>query len=234
MGHAEYDRDTLRKEYLRDVAAGVDIQIPRHYFPVLGQGPLGDAVMVVQPRLGTPADVEGGVDVGFAPLHDGAHAEYDRDTLRREYLRDVAAGVDIQIPRHYFPEDDPGREPLVRWRSCAHLLYANWLNYCVYQKGAGQQRGGFAPVQHTRRRGAGEGDSRTLQPEAVPGPCAALDAQRRLGLTVTDSLLLNPVKSVTAVIGLSPTPQPARIRGCGYCNFRENCQFRKEGTTCGR
>ena len=61
------------------------------------------------------------------------HAEYDRDTLRKEYLRDVAAGVDIQIPRHYFPEDDPGREPLVRWRSCAHLLYANWLNYCVYQ-----------------------------------------------------------------------------------------------------
>ncbi len=61
------------------------------------------------------------------------HAEYDRDTLRREYLRDVAAEVDIQIPRHYFPEDDPGREPLVRWRSCAHLLYANWLNYCVYQ-----------------------------------------------------------------------------------------------------
>ncbi len=40
------------------------------------------------------------------------HAEYDRDTLRREYLRDVAAGVDIQIPRHYFPEDDPGRS---RW-----------------------------------------------------------------------------------------------------------------------
>ena len=61
------------------------------------------------------------------------HAEYDRDTLRKEYLRDVAAGVDIQIPQHYFPEDDPGREPLVRWRSCAHLLYANWLNYCVYQ-----------------------------------------------------------------------------------------------------
>ena len=61
------------------------------------------------------------------------HAEYDRDTLNKEYLRDKAAGVDIQIPRHYFPEDDPSREPLVRWRSCAHLLYANWLNYCVYQ-----------------------------------------------------------------------------------------------------
>nr|WP_326126599.1 homoserine O-succinyltransferase [uncultured Oscillibacter sp.] len=61
------------------------------------------------------------------------HAEYDRDTLKKEYLRDVAAGVDIQLPRHYFPEDDPAREPLVRWRSCAHLLYGNWLNYCVYQ-----------------------------------------------------------------------------------------------------
>lgn len=61
------------------------------------------------------------------------HAEYDRDTLKKEYLRDVAAGVDIQLPKHYFPEDDPAREPMVRWRSCAHLLYGNWLNYCVYQ-----------------------------------------------------------------------------------------------------
>ena len=61
------------------------------------------------------------------------HAEYDRDTLKKEYLRDVAAGVDVQLPRHYFPQDDPAREPMVRWRSCAHLLYGNWLNYCVYQ-----------------------------------------------------------------------------------------------------
>ena len=61
------------------------------------------------------------------------HAEYDRVTLRNEYMRDLAAGVDIQPPRNYFPEDDPHRQPVVRWRSCAHLLYANWLNYCVYQ-----------------------------------------------------------------------------------------------------
>lgn len=63
--------------------------------------------------------------------------------------------------------------------------------------------------------------------------CAALDAGRRLGVQVADSLLLNPAKSVTAVIGLSDTPQPARIRGCGYCALRERCQFRKEGKTCG-
>ena len=61
------------------------------------------------------------------------HAEYDRDTLRNEYMRDLAAGADIQIPQNYFPGDDPTRKPVVTWRSCAHLLYSNWLNYFVYQ-----------------------------------------------------------------------------------------------------
>lgn len=61
------------------------------------------------------------------------HAEYDRDTLKKEYLRDVDAGVPIHVPENYFPDDDPTREPVVNWRSCAHLLYSNWLNYCVYQ-----------------------------------------------------------------------------------------------------
>ena len=62
-----------------------------------------------------------------------AAAEYDRDTLYKEYMRDVAAGIDIQVPANYFPDDDPSQMPLVKWRSCAHLLYTNWLNYCVYQ-----------------------------------------------------------------------------------------------------
>lgn len=61
------------------------------------------------------------------------HAEYDRDTLKREYLRDVATGVKIQLPANYFPGDDPNQEPMVNWRSCASLLYSNWLNYNVYQ-----------------------------------------------------------------------------------------------------
>ena len=61
------------------------------------------------------------------------HAEYDRDTLAKEYNRDVAAGIDIRGPENYFPSDDPTKKPMVNWRSCAHLLYANWLNYCVYQ-----------------------------------------------------------------------------------------------------
>ena len=61
------------------------------------------------------------------------HAEYDRDTLRSEYMRDRAAGLPIRVPANYFPDDDPNRKPVVSWRSCAHLLYSNWLNYFVYQ-----------------------------------------------------------------------------------------------------
>jgi homoserine O-succinyltransferase len=61
------------------------------------------------------------------------HPEYDRLTLKAEYDRDVGRGLPIAVPRNYFPGDDPRREPLATWRSHAHLLYANWLNYYVYQ-----------------------------------------------------------------------------------------------------
>lgn len=61
------------------------------------------------------------------------HAEYDADTLKREYLRDKEAGLPIEVPKNYFPADDDTREPLVSWRSAANLLYSNWLNYFVYQ-----------------------------------------------------------------------------------------------------
>ena len=61
----------------------------------------------------------------------------------------------------------------------------------------------------------------------------ALDAQRLLGVYALPSFMMAPAKSVTAVIGLSRTPQPARVRGCGYCAMLENCVYRKGGTTCG-
>ena len=61
------------------------------------------------------------------------HLEYDYDTLSKEYFRDVNKGLDIQVPYNYFPGDDPTKRPLNTWRSHAHLLFANWLNYCVYQ-----------------------------------------------------------------------------------------------------
>lgn len=61
------------------------------------------------------------------------HSEYDADTLEREYLRDKNAGLPIEVPVNYYPGDDDTKAPLVRWRSCANLLYSNWLNYFVYQ-----------------------------------------------------------------------------------------------------
>jgi homoserine O-succinyltransferase len=61
------------------------------------------------------------------------HSEYDADTLKQEYVRDVLAGKPISIPKNYFPFDDPNQEPIVQWRAHANLLYSNWLNYFVYQ-----------------------------------------------------------------------------------------------------
>ena len=61
------------------------------------------------------------------------HSEYDANTLKNEYMRDKAAGLPIDIPKNYFPDDDDTKDPVVRWRSCANLLYSNWLNYFVYQ-----------------------------------------------------------------------------------------------------
>jgi homoserine O-succinyltransferase len=61
------------------------------------------------------------------------HSEYDPDTLKIEYLRDKKKGMEIQIPQNYFQYDDPSREPVVRWKSHANLLFSNWLNYYVYQ-----------------------------------------------------------------------------------------------------
>jgi homoserine O-succinyltransferase len=61
------------------------------------------------------------------------HSEYDPLTMKREYERDVNKGLPINVPKNYFPGDDPSCSPLVRWRSHANLLYSNWLNYYVYQ-----------------------------------------------------------------------------------------------------
>jgi homoserine O-succinyltransferase/O-acetyltransferase len=61
------------------------------------------------------------------------HAEYDPLTLKEEYQRDVAKGLEIDIPENYFPEDNHNNFPIVRWRSHANLLFSNWLNYYVYQ-----------------------------------------------------------------------------------------------------
>jgi homoserine O-succinyltransferase/O-acetyltransferase len=61
------------------------------------------------------------------------HPEYDQNTLGEEYWRDVNKGMEIAVPDNYYPDNNPENTPLVNWRSHAHLLYSNWLNYYVYQ-----------------------------------------------------------------------------------------------------
>ena len=61
------------------------------------------------------------------------HPEYDRITLDGEYHRDLEKGLDIQLPKNYYQNDDPEVKPLLRWRAHANNLYTNWLNYYVYQ-----------------------------------------------------------------------------------------------------
>ncbi len=61
------------------------------------------------------------------------HPEYDRYTLRNEFIRDMKAGLDPAVPVSYFPDDDPDNEPYLQWRSHSSLLYCNWINYYVYQ-----------------------------------------------------------------------------------------------------
>lgn len=62
------------------------------------------------------------------------HSEYDPLTLKKEYDRDISRGLAIDIPINYFPDDDPSKPPVVKWRGHANLLYVNWLNYYVYQE----------------------------------------------------------------------------------------------------
>ncbi len=61
------------------------------------------------------------------------HSEYDQRTLEKEYLRDKKAGLPIEVPKNYYPNDDDTQEPMITWRAHAHLLFSNWLNYYVYQ-----------------------------------------------------------------------------------------------------
>ncbi len=62
------------------------------------------------------------------------HSEYDPLTLKAEYDRDVGKGLDISVPKNYYPGDDPNKQPIVRWRGHGNLLFQNWLNYYVYQE----------------------------------------------------------------------------------------------------
>jgi homoserine O-succinyltransferase len=70
---------------------------------------------------------------GGREIYVTGHLEYDSLTLEKEYRRDIGRGLEIAVPKNYYPGDDPSRAPVVRWRAHAHLFFSNWLNY-VYQE----------------------------------------------------------------------------------------------------
>ncbi len=61
------------------------------------------------------------------------HFEYDKGTIAYEYERDLKAGRDVTVPKHYFEDDDPRNDPIMKWRCHSTMFFTNWLNYCVYQ-----------------------------------------------------------------------------------------------------
>ena len=90
--------------------------------------------LTVMAEAEEPAGVYCVADLENSQFFITGHAEYDPMTLKGEYDRDVAAGLPINVPCNYYPGDDPTRQPVVRWRSVANLMFANWLNYYVYQE----------------------------------------------------------------------------------------------------
>ncbi|MCC6000376.1 MAG: homoserine O-succinyltransferase [Pararhodobacter sp.] len=109
-----------------------DVLIPVSRWTEMRQSDI-DAVPGLVTLLGSehvgPCLVE---DAAHRALYIFNHFEYDSGTLKEEYDRDVASGKAIKVPVNYYPDDDPARAPLNRWRSHAHLLYGNWLNE-IYQ-----------------------------------------------------------------------------------------------------
>ena len=90
--------------------------------------------LTVMAEAEEPAGVYCVADLKENQFFISGHAEYDPMTLKGEYDRDKKAGMDIQVTCNYYPDNDPSKRPVVRWRSVANLLFANWLNYYVYQE----------------------------------------------------------------------------------------------------
>ena len=85
--------------------------------------------ILIDSKTSGPCLVE---DAKHRALYIFNHFEYDRDTLKQEYDRDIENNTPINVPMNYYPNDDPSKKPLNKWRSHAHLLYANWINQ-IYQ-----------------------------------------------------------------------------------------------------
>ena len=177
----------------------------------------------------------------------------DDSGLRADKLRQSGATVAYVTPSHQFPMGctmpvgrraallactlGPGFDAMLRREQARDMGRAVMLDACG---SAWVESGCDAAEEELRARlpgwfltdrfSPGYGD---LPLDIQPAVCAALDAGRRVGIHVSDSFLMNPMKSVTAVIGIADRPQMARVRGCAHCAMAASCQLRKGGKHCG-
>ncbi len=130
FGCFRHDNLAPASHYLRGFSD--DVLVPVSRWTEVRQSDI-DAIdgltTLISSRQTGPCLVE---DPGHRALYVFNHFEYDSTTLKDEYDRDVASGKPIEVPANYYPEDDPSRRPMNRWRSHAHLLYGNWINE-IYQ-----------------------------------------------------------------------------------------------------
>lgn len=113
--------------------------------------------------------------------------------------------------------------------SCASSLAEEYCNFAEEEIHK-SVRESMGEVHFTDRFSPGYGD---LPLDVQPYFCKVLDSTRQIGLSLSQTNIMNPKKSITAVVGIADSPQPMRIRGCGYCGLREHCEYRKGGKICG-
>lgn len=166
--------------------------------------------------------------------HEGAALEGSGVTLPGETARRMLEDCDQAVL--FLCTLGAGFETMIRAQQARDMARAVMLDACGsawVEAGCDETerelQARFPGRYLTDRFSPGYGD---LPLALQPAVCNALDARRRLGVQVMDSLLMIPTKSVTAVIGLSDRPQAARIRGCGFCAMAETCTLRKGGKTC--
>lgn len=105
--------------------------IPHSRYTEVRQSDIEQTGLLEIPVMSEEAGVYMVVEKNGNDLYLTGHAEYNKKTLHNEYVRDLAKGLHIHIPKNYYEQDNPEKEPLVRWRSCANLLFTNWLKYYV-------------------------------------------------------------------------------------------------------
>ncbi len=254
LGIPKEKQDAALLESARDVAERVRKAVtPRWLYRVYAVTPAEQGMMLTVPLAG------GTAAAGRNPAPGGVLASGGTSAAAASSVTGLAAGNSAAAASSQTGLLLPGNSAAVMLKECSHavLLIASLgagfdallrreqaqdmsraviMDACgsAFVEGACDRAeeelaARFPGKYLTDRFSPGYGDLPLGLQESL---CRELDAYRRLGIAVSESMLMNPVKSVTAEIGISDRPQQARIRGCEYCSMKETCAFRKRGERC--